>query len=150
MARSWGLFFATYGLTAGVAYLISRTQIPMALSYAALSCDAYPGRYPLDGLAVLITAVALATAWTLRRRWPQPLLSFRFGAGLHFKLGAFGMLAIFIVYHAVKTALETCGGLEEATSPRTINAEIVVGSLFAAIAAHLLFDLRRYRFEVQP
>jgi hypothetical protein len=151
MIKAIGLFLATYAATAAITYGIAQTPIPLMVSYARYVCHLQRGFYPLDGLAVCNLIAGLVSALVLRKLLTTPSQrTVTAGDFLYsWKHATLIGLALFTAYRAYTGVSTNCADLVLAYSnhPSTEGYSVIY-SVPSAAMGHLLFDLRRYHFEI--
>jgi hypothetical protein len=152
MIRAFGLFIATYVVTGAITYGLSHTPVPWALSYAGYVCDIETGFYPFDGLAVGGLIAGFLSAYLLRRILTRPTQKTiaAIDPSYMWKMMTLVMLGGLTIYRAYLGLTSDCGELMLADSRHTTEAYSAVYSVINAAIGYLFFDLRRYRFPIEP
>jgi hypothetical protein len=152
MIKSLGLFLATYALTVAIMCGLAQTPVPLVLSYVRYVCDGHATFEPLDGLTLCGLVAAFFSAYMLRRIFARYFVSPRNAGGAlyHWKMLTLSMLGMLFVYAAIQIVATDCTRLLFDYAIRHISSYIVWYSVFYAAVGYLIFDLRRYRFDIVP
>jgi hypothetical protein len=114
-------------------------------------CDAGQTFSPLDGMTMCGLFVALLSSYLLGRfliRRPQLTIG-AVSVMYQWKMLTLFLLGGVVVYKAFDTVTADCSTILFDYSIRHISSYVIVYSVLYAAIAHLLFDLRRYQFEVE-
>jgi len=154
LIKSLGLFVVTYVATAAMTYGLAHTPVPMGISYAGYACGTGAGFYPLDGLSICGLIAGLLSAFLLRGILTKPLEKTIKAVDLFYmwKMTTLMMLGALIVYRAYIGLVSDCSELvlDYSGHPAPAGAHSIVYSVLNAAIGYLFFDLRRYRFPVEP
>ena len=154
MIKSLGLFVTIYVATAAITYGLAHTPVPMMISYAGYACGTEAGFYPLDGLSICGLIAGLSSAFLLRWILTKPLEKIIKAVDplYAWKMMTLVMLGGLTIYRAYIGLASDCSELvlDYSGHPAPAGAYSVVYSLLNAMIGYLFFDLRRYRFPVEP